>query len=51
MTYSYLSNFYDKMVPTPLIDQATSMMNGCEKIGLVNIGDATSHFFKITNVT
>jgi hypothetical protein len=49
MTYSCFSNFYDKTVPTSLIDQVTSMMNGCEKFDIVNIGDATSHFFKVTN--
>jgi hypothetical protein len=37
------------MAPTPLIDQFMSKINGYEKFGLVKIGDATKHLFKITN--
>ncbi len=41
--------FCDTMAPTLLIDQFMSKINGCEKFGLVKIGDATKHLFKITN--
>jgi len=37
------------MAPAPFIDQFTSKINGCEKFGLVKIGDATKHLFKVTN--
>jgi hypothetical protein len=41
--------FWDKIAPTPFVDQSTFIINVFKKIGLINIGAYNNFYFRVSN--